>query len=134
MSDLSGGRLETKMKRALWTTGCGFAVCMAGCLGNPIVLTAGGSAVQLMKADPPPGCAEVGPARGEFSNGEDTAARLEDAKRDMRNKAADKGANYVRMEAILPLGQGVTGTAYKCPEGERVKESAAIAAPGAALK
>jgi hypothetical protein len=74
---------------------------VGGCA--PIALTSQGRSVQLMKADPPTGCKEVGSVSGE------TTEASEGAKNDMRNKAAAIGANYVRIETHH------TGTAYACP-------------------
>ncbi|MCB9489995.1 MAG: DUF4156 domain-containing protein [Deltaproteobacteria bacterium] len=67
-----------------------------------------------MKSDPPDGCEEIGQVRGEPA-GMGPATPMESAKIDMRNEAAEMGANYVRMEAVMQNG-AVEGTAYKCPE------------------
>ena len=67
-------------------------------------LSESGSRVLVMKSDPPPGCQEVGSVRG----GDDEKVIL-------RNMAAEKGGNYVRLETVTPNGI-LTGTAYKCPE------------------
>jgi hypothetical protein len=49
--------------------------------------------VKLMKNDPPPSCAEVGSVSG-YTVGPNYEERL---KNKLRNDAADKGANYVRL-------------------------------------
>lgn len=80
----------------------------AACYSAP--LTEGGKTVQLMKADPPPGCREVGSVSG---RGDD-----EEVKIAMRNYAAQQGGNYVRIETMdLRLGRG-TGTAFRCPAAD----------------
>lgn len=86
-----------------------FSFLLVGC---STALTDSGKRVQLMKSDPPSECTEVGGVDGR-SGSEDTA------KNDMRNKAAELGANYVRYESTgypnFGWGRTVNGTAYKCP-------------------
>lgn len=93
------------------------SLCIAGSAalaGCHSALTQAGRNVQLMKADPPNGCKEVGNVTGESvivgGSGDD-----EDAKNELRNKAAEQGANYVRLEK---MGAGTAeGTAFRCPSG-----------------
>ncbi len=75
-------------------------------------LTPGGAGVRLMKSDPPAGCKEIGDVSG-YGGG---AGALENAKNEMRNKASDRGANYVRVETADIRSSQMTGTAYQCPE------------------
>lgn len=75
-------------------------------------LTAAGAKVQLMKADPPAGCKELGSVDGSHNY----VGRANEAasKNVLRNRAADLGANYVRMETVSSAGI-IAGTAYQCP-------------------
>jgi hypothetical protein len=80
----------------------------AACYSAP--LTEAGKTVQLMKADPPSGCREVGSVSG---RGDDDEIKIA-----MRNYAAKLGGNYVRMETMDPrLGTG-SGTAFRCPTSD----------------
>ncbi len=71
-----------------------------------------------MKNDPPVACKEVGNVKGGFDGfgGGDADAGAKNA---IRNKAAEMGANYVRMETAASHYNGgmviLNGTAYKCP-------------------
>jgi len=77
---------------------------LCGCYTAP--LTEGGKGVQLMKSDPPAGCREVGSVAG---RGDD-----EQRKVSLRNGAASKGGNYVRMETFDAATETATGTAFRC--------------------
>lgn len=82
-------------------------VLFPGC--GATALSSAGKAVQTMKGDPPPGCEELGPVHGSgFMSG-----NVDDAKNDMRNKAAALGGNYLRLETITGATQ-LSGTAYRC--------------------
>ena len=69
--------------------------------------------VQLMKTVPPSTCKEVGDLVGEAPNGPDAEST---AKKNLREKAAQIGANYVRWEALQiseePPRTTISGTAY----------------------
>jgi hypothetical protein len=78
-------------------------------------LSEAGAQVKLMKADPPQGCAEVGGVSG-YKVGPNYQERL---KNDLRNDAAAKGANYVRLETLTSDGNA-SGTAFRCPEAPSV--------------
>jgi hypothetical protein len=93
----------------LWSPALVFVCAASALAGCGVTLTDAGKGVQLMKSDPPGGCKEIGSLEGEGNTD------VEAAKNDIRNKAAQKGANYVRMETID--GPYVTGTAYQCPPG-----------------
>jgi hypothetical protein len=69
-------------------------------------LTVAGTHVALMMADPAPGCAELGNVDGENND-------YAGGKNNIRNKAGELGANYVRWETALSWG--IRGTAYRCP-------------------
>ena len=83
---------------------------MVACGGG--ALTAAGAKVTLNKADPPPTCKEAGSVSG-YTIGPDYQ---EKNKNKLRNEAAEKGANFVRLEQNDSDGNAA-GTAYKCPEG-----------------
>ena len=74
-------------------------------------LSKAGAAVKVMKADPPQGCSELGAVSGR-AIGPD---HIERSKNGMRNEAAEKGANYVRLENLDTENGYAAGTAYKCP-------------------
>ena len=74
-------------------------------------LSQAGAQVKLMKADPPQGCTEVGGVSG-YTVGPDYQERN---KNKLRNEAAEKRANYVRLEQNDSDGNAA-GTAYRCPE------------------
>ena len=84
------------------------AALLTACGGS---LTAEGAKVKLMKSDPPPNCNEVGSVEGR-GLGPD---HVEKAKNVMRNHAAERGGNYVRMETLDTDNGYATGTAYHCP-------------------
>ena len=98
------------------------SVLLTGCHlpgnGPMPTLTTGGQSLQASREEPPEGCKEVGPVTGSGGDvmGEHgTTGAVEAARINMRNEAAAKGANYVRVET----GQGSVGlelgTAFACP-------------------
>jgi hypothetical protein len=72
--------------------------------------------VQLVKTEPPNTCKEVGNLVGDAPNGPGAESK---AKRHLREKAAQMGADYVRWDALQisedPPRTTITGTAYLCP-------------------
>jgi hypothetical protein len=107
-------------------------------------LSQGGAQVALSRNSPPPGCKSLGylTARGggTFGGGMISNDRLtEYAQNDLRNQAAELGANFVQHDPpSMGSGDGttttvtVTGTAYLCPEGATaVAVTDAPAAPAA---
>lgn len=90
---------------------------LPGCFSRP-VLSPEGSNVQLMKGDPPSGCKDLGPTTGtsmrSAGSQELPADELEYAKVSLRNKAAQMGGNYVRMDAGSTDGTTLSGQVYKC--------------------
>ena len=71
----------------------------------PVALTAEGSAVQVSKADPPPGYEEVGPVsvgHGEGCGSMGKAGSYEGAYALLRNEAGKRGAHYVRLDVAVP--------------------------------
>jgi len=79
--------------------------------GCAVALTDAGSRVQVMKSDPPAVCREKGSVSGHAGVATPSASTW--ARNDLRNQAANAGANYVRLESIS--GRGEQGTAYLCP-------------------
>jgi hypothetical protein len=86
----------------------GFCLALAACGGG--ALTPAGAKVTLNKADPAAACAEVGGVSG-YTIGPDYQDKN---KNKLRNEAAEKGANYVRLEQNDSDGNAA-GTAYRCP-------------------
>ncbi len=87
------------------------ASVLVGCGGS--TLTQSGAQVKLMKADPPPACKEVGGVSS-YTIG---PSYQEKNKTKLRNEAAEKGANYVRLEQNDSDGNAA-GTAYLCPASQ----------------
>jgi hypothetical protein len=79
-------------------------------MGCAVPLTEGGRRVTLNKEDPPSGCTEIGSLKGDG-----TGIDLENSKNLLRNRAAERGANYVRFEVVLFEESVAAGTAYRCP-------------------
>jgi hypothetical protein len=100
---------------------------MAGCGASTQQLTPAGQQVQVTKAEPPPGCMEVGPVEAKSGGGcgiYGAKGTYEDAYNILRNKAAQMGATHVRMDAQVPphneggcynLAFVIRGVAYRCP-------------------
>ena len=88
----------------------GVVIGVVSCAGHA-ELTSGGRMVKLMKSDPDSGCTEVGSVDA-------VGASDEYAKNAIRNSAAEKGANYVRLETIEGYTDGsvrrYVGSAFKC--------------------
>ncbi len=81
-----------------------------GCVGS---LSPKGARVEIAAAEPPATCHAVGPVHAEASLV--IGGRVEDKVNvEVRNEAAEMGANYVRVQSLLP--SSITGTAYACPE------------------
>ena len=99
----------------------GLAVGTVACGGS---LTEAGARVKLMKADPPQACTEVGSVSG-YKVGPNYQERL---KNDLRNDAAGKGANYVRLETLTSDGNA-SGTAFRCPDQAATPPPSTSSAP-----
>lgn len=114
-------RLLARMKLDTRTavTRTAVTTLVAVLLSVPLVACGGGSLsqagaqVRLMKADPAPGCREVGGVSG-YTVGPDYQERN---KNKLRNEAAVKGANYVRLEQNDSDGNA-SGTAFTCPDAK----------------
>jgi hypothetical protein len=82
---------------------------------SPATTTAGGN-VRVETADPPPSCEQLSVISASASNtGNDNASVREK----LRERAAARGANYVRLDKQGGSStiKEYTGTAYKCPSG-----------------
>ncbi|WP_394840139.1 DUF4156 domain-containing protein [Pendulispora rubella] len=100
-------------------------------------LSGEGARVTVVRSAPPPNCTEVaqlvGHGGGSFGGrGISNDKLIEYAQNDLRNKAAERGANYVQQDPPT-LGQHegttstatISGTAYRCPAGEGTQTTAA---------
>ncbi len=74
-------------------------------------LTAAGQEVRIGKADPTDGCTELGTVYGSGNGGGyvSTEDKMTSAQNELRNRAAEKGGNYVVMDAI---GSGLGGMTF----------------------
>jgi hypothetical protein len=96
-----------------------FGICaglfVSGCATE---LTEAGQGVQIGKSEPAAGCRPMGPVYGTGAGGgyTDSETKLRSAQNDMRNRAADIGANYVVMDAMGSDLHGMTmsGRAFRC--------------------
>lgn len=85
-----------------------FGSVLVGCGGG--ALTQAGTQVRLLKGDVPSTCKEVGSVSG-YTIGPDYQERN---KNKLRNAAAEKNGNVVRLEQNDSDGNA-SGTAYRCP-------------------
>lgn len=60
----------------------------------------------------PPECKEIGPVEGRTGSVRGTR---EDALDDLRQEAANRGANYLQVGTWSSYGTAVSGVAYVCP-------------------
>jgi hypothetical protein len=86
-------------------------------------LSPAGANVKMNKSDPPAACNEVGSVSAR------TAYDLDGAKNMLRNDAAEKGGNYVRLDSMRGEYH-LTGTAFTCPSGAVTPPAAPSAEPG----
>jgi hypothetical protein len=114
------------------------AGALPGCLTTS--LSDGGAKVAVSRNPAPAGCAPAGYVTGEgggtfggeYISNDDL---IEYAMNDLRNKAADLGANFIQQDPPqLGSGRGttttvtITGTAYRCPVRAPSAESGQSAA------
>jgi phosphate-selective porin len=100
---------------------------MTGCAVQTQTVTPAGQAVKVTKAEPPPGCTEIGPIEAKSGGGcgmYGAKGTYEDSYNILRNKAAGMGANHVRMDSQIPPHNAggcfdqafvIRGIAYYCP-------------------
>jgi hypothetical protein len=80
------------------------------------------AAVQLSKAEPPPGCVALGTvAAGGWT--------VDDAYSGLKKKAAERGGNYVVLDGI---GNGIFGRVFQCPIALAARPAAPAAAAASA--
>lgn len=95
----------------------GIMAIALGTFGCAATLTAAGMKVKATKTAPPPECTEIGDVSAGYE-GSPEAIRNE-----LRNKAAEKGANYLVINEIISSGMYNllvgSGTAYHCPITEK---------------
>jgi hypothetical protein len=110
------------MKNALLLS----ALLVSGCATTQ--LTPAGTAVRTAKGDAPMACTEIGPVIGQHNGVVDASGNvpqqtIQAAYVSLRNTAADRGGNFVRVqsEGEVPgmnehfVGYRIVGIAYHCP-------------------
>jgi hypothetical protein len=79
------------------------------CSSQPVIPE--GENVKVSREAPGENCINLGPVTGTVRG---TKPDVEKAIEDMKQEAANKGANYVKMETASSYGTSVRGTAYDC--------------------
>ncbi len=96
----------------------GYVACLFTACSPTATLTPGAEVVKVMKGDPSPTCKEITSIDATLGGWPGTRS-LEPYKNDLRNKAYENGANYVRLDTVLYSEGGtimsVAGTAFMCP-------------------
>jgi hypothetical protein len=82
---------------------------VAGCASRSV--TADKSDVKVSREEPAKDCTEVGNLRGTTLSAKGTQAQ---ALEDLKQEAANKGANYVVVKQYSDNGTSVTGVGYIC--------------------
>ena len=85
------------------------ALFVFACSTKPIVPK--GEDVKVSREAADKDCKDLGPVRGTVQG---TKPNVEKAIENMKQEAANKGANYVKMETASDYGTSVRGTAYDC--------------------
>lgn len=87
------------------------ALVVSGCGSTPEKMID----VKLMKSDPPMGCQMVGDVQ---AKGDD----MNEAKHELRSMTAEKGGNYVRLDALdMSGGDAIAaGAAFNCQKPGRI--------------
>jgi hypothetical protein len=70
------------------------------------------SNLKVSRDEPSKNCQLIGKLEGRAAS---TTGTKEDALEDLKQEAANKGANYLKVEQYSAYGTSVTGLAYKCP-------------------
>ena len=86
------------------------AASLTACASRP--LTPESEDVKMSREIPSESCKEIGRVTGTSKSRKATHDEL---LADMRQDAAKKNANYVKVEEYSGLGTMVTGTAFSCP-------------------
>ncbi len=79
------------------------------CSSKPVVPS--GENVKVSREVADKDCIDLGPVRGTYLG---TKPNMEKAIENMKQEAANKGANYVKIETASDYGTAVRGTAYDC--------------------
>ena len=87
-----------------------FLLGLMGCASQS--LTPDMNEVKASHDAPPSKCVEITKVTGTSASVKGTP---EDALKDLKKDAANRGANYVRIDEYSSYGTAVTGVAYKCP-------------------
>lgn len=100
----------------LFLLGALLVVAMPACMEE---LTSAGGQVRMGKAEPS-GCQELGRVHGSGGGGQYTSSddKMRSAENDIRNKAAEMGANYVAMDALGGdmMSMTYSGRAFRCAQ------------------
>ena len=88
----------------------GVSFSLLSCRSHPVVPE--GKNVKVSRDEASKDCKDLGRVQGSLIG---TKPDLEKAIENMKQDAANKGANYVRMETASSYGTSVSGTAYFCP-------------------
>lgn len=81
-----------------------------GCASRSVLPDA--KEVKVSRDAAPEECKEIGPINGRSTSVKGTQ---EQALADMKQEAANKGANYVMIKQYSAYGTSVVGVAYECP-------------------
>jgi hypothetical protein len=68
--------------------------------------------VKVARIEPAKECVLISKVEGRTTS---TRGTPEDALKDLKQEAANKGANYLMIDQYSAYGTSVTGIAYKCP-------------------
>ena len=108
------------------SSGLALAVCV-GCSAAPVAVTPAGATVTIGRSDAADGCTEIGPievSHGHGCGGFGAEGDYAGAYAMLKNEAADRGANYVRLDQqVPPYSDGhcahneftMRGVAFRCP-------------------
>ncbi len=91
-------------------------ILVSALLGFACSPAATGGNVRVESADPPPSCEQISIITASGSNTGDDDATV---RQKLRERAAARGANYVRLDKLGGSStlKEYTGTAYRCPTG-----------------
>lgn len=93
----------------LLITTLALSVSFLGCSSRPV--TADKKEIKVSREAPSKDCKEIGKLTGTTQS---TKGTQEQALEDLKQEAANKGANYVIVKQYSDAGTSVTGIAYEC--------------------
>jgi hypothetical protein len=103
-------------KKFLFIATLGLSLLTMGCAS----LSTGGSAVRQFSGNPLPECSYLGNVIGSGLSGAGSAA-YDPATRDLRNKTAELGGNFVRISSFGgAFVKDIEGEAYLCPTDTQI--------------